>query len=239
MSQYIMRLDDASEWMDAMKWNRMEVLLDKYNIKPIVGVIPANQDPDMVGVYPKDELFWEKVQRWKEKGWTIALHGYTHVFETDCGGLNPVNHRSEFAGVPLECQKEKIRLGYSTLKKHGIKPEIFFAPAHTFDENTLVALREESDIRVISDTIANGIYYQNGFYFIPQQSGRVRKLHFKVCTFCYHPNIMDDNAFDTLEMFIVKENRNFKKVTELTFVQNDKDTLDKVLNFMYFFRRKV
>ena len=73
-----MRLDDASEYMDVEKWQRMEDLLDKYHIKPIVGVIPNNQDPDMVGVYPKDEQFWEKVQRWKEKGWTIALHGYTH-----------------------------------------------------------------------------------------------------------------------------------------------------------------
>ena len=107
MSQYIMRLDDASEDMDVEKWQRMEDLLDKYHIKPIVGVIPNNQDPDMVGVYPKDEQFWEKVQRWKEKGWTIALHGYTHVFETREGGLNPVNDRSEFAGVPLERQKEK------------------------------------------------------------------------------------------------------------------------------------
>lgn len=97
MSQYIMRLDDASEYMDVEKWQRMEDLLDKYHIKPIVGVIPDNQDSDMVGVYPKDEQFWKKVQRWKEKGWIIALHGYTHVFETREGGLNPVNDRSEFA----------------------------------------------------------------------------------------------------------------------------------------------
>lgn len=48
MSQYIMRLDDASEYMDVEKWQRMEDLLDKYHIKPIVGVIPDNQDSDMV-----------------------------------------------------------------------------------------------------------------------------------------------------------------------------------------------
>lgn len=189
-----MRLDDASEYMDVEKWQRMEDLLDKYHIKPIVGVIPNNQDPDMVGVYPKDEQFWEKVQRWKEKGWTIALHGYTHVFETREGGLNPVNDRSEFAGVPLERQKEKIRAGVRILREHGIEPEIFFAPAHTFDENTLIALKEESDIRIISDTIANDIYFENGFYFIPQQSGRVRKLPFKTVTFCYHPNMMKDGG---------------------------------------------
>lgn len=40
MGKYILRLDDAAERMDIVKWNRMEVLLDKYNIKPLVGVIP-------------------------------------------------------------------------------------------------------------------------------------------------------------------------------------------------------
>lgn len=71
MSQYIMRLDDASEYMDVEKWQRMEDLLDKYHIKPIVGVIPDNQDSDMVGVYPKDEQFWKKVQRWKERAGSL------------------------------------------------------------------------------------------------------------------------------------------------------------------------
>lgn len=35
MSRYIMRLDDASEYMDVEKWQRMENLLDKYGIKPM------------------------------------------------------------------------------------------------------------------------------------------------------------------------------------------------------------
>ena len=30
-----MRLDDASEYMDVEKWQRMENLLDKYGIKPM------------------------------------------------------------------------------------------------------------------------------------------------------------------------------------------------------------
>ena len=45
MSCYILRLDDASDYMDVEKWSRMEELLDKYQIKPLVGVIPDNQDP--------------------------------------------------------------------------------------------------------------------------------------------------------------------------------------------------
>ena len=48
MRTYLIRLDDASEYMDLDKWSRMEELLDKYNIKPIFGIIPDNQDPKLV-----------------------------------------------------------------------------------------------------------------------------------------------------------------------------------------------
>lgn len=237
MSQYIMRLDDASEYMDVEKWQRMEDLLDKYHIKPIVGVIPDNQDSDMVGVYPKDEQFWEEVQRWKEKGWTIALHGYTHVFETREGGLNPVNDRSEFAGVPLERQTEKIRAGIRILRDHGIEPEIFFAPAHTFDENTLEALKEESDICIISDTIANDVYFENGFYFIPQQSGRVRRLPFKTATFCYHPNIMQNDGWYNLECFLREHEKKFVEINQMELTRRKLTFLDYALRTLYFARR--
>ena len=46
MSKYIMRLDDAAEKMNVEKWLRMEQLLDKYSIKPLVGVIPACKDSE-------------------------------------------------------------------------------------------------------------------------------------------------------------------------------------------------
>ncbi|HHY99565.1 MAG TPA: DUF2334 domain-containing protein [Tissierellia bacterium] len=205
MSKYIMRLDDACEKMDVEKWNRMEELLDKYNIKPLVGVIPHCEDP-MMDQYQTDSSFWEKVHRWKNKGWTIALHGYNHVYSTECGGINPVNKRSEFAGLPLERQKEKIKKGVMILNEHGIYPKVFFAPSHTFDENTLTALKEETEIRIISDTIAWNSYKKDEFTFVPQQSGRVRKLPLKTVTFCYHPNVMSEQDFDYLEKFLI-ENR--------------------------------
>lgn len=238
MSRYIMRLDDASEYMDVEKWQRMENLLDKYGIKPIVGVIPNNQDPDMVGVYTKDERFWNKALQWHEKGWSIALHGYTHVFETKDGGINPVNSRSEFAGVPLERQKEKIRLGVAKLKEHGLAPQIFFAPAHTFDENTLAALKQDSDIRVISDTIATDVYYKNGLYFIPQQSGKVRKLPFKTVTFCYHPNMMQENNFAELELFLSECGSWFTHFSDDLLKRREVNAADEIVKWVYFFRRK-
>lgn len=201
MSKYILRLDDACEKMDIEKWDRMEQLLDKYGVKPLVGVIPHCEDP-MMDDYPIDSNFWSKVNNWISKDWSIAMHGYNHVYSTECGGINPINKRSEFAGEPLEVQKEKIRKGISIMREHDINPNIFFAPSHTFDKNTLLALKAESDINIISDTIANDVYYQDDFQFVPQQSGRVRKLPFKVVTFCYHPNMMQENDFLILECFL-------------------------------------
>ena len=80
----------------------------------------------------------------------------------------------------------------------------FFAPAHTFDTNTIKALLQETNIRIISDVPANKPFTKYGMTFVPQQSGRVRELPFAVQTFCYHPNIMQDNNFNELEAFLQK-----------------------------------
>ena len=230
MSKYIIRLDDACEKMDVEKWDRMEKLLDKYKVRPVVGVIPHCEDP-MMDKYEFDAEFWKKVEIWKNKGWTIAMHGYNHVYSTSCGGINPVNKRSEFAGETLELQKNKIRLGIAVLREHGIEPEVFFAPSHTFDENTLVALKEESDIRIISDTIAIDCYKKGEFVFIPQQCGSVRKLPFKVVTFCYHPNTMNEESFERLENFL--NNTRFISISDCYFTSREKKLIDKLLNQVY------
>ena len=233
---YLMRLDDASEYMDIKKWTRIETLLDKYNIKPIYGIIPSNEDPELLK-YGKVDDFWKLMKNWQNKGWTPALHGYTHVFESEDGGINPVNKRSEFAGVLLERQKEKIKNGYEILKKNKIETKIFFAPAHTFDKNTLIALKEESSIRIISDTVSNDVYFNDGFYFIPQQSGVCRKLPFKIVTFCYHLNIMEDDDFDRLEKFLELYGTCFVSMDQIKLHKKKRSLLDLILKELYFMRR--
>ncbi len=238
MSQYILRLDDASDYMDTKKWQRMEELLEQYGVKPLVGIIPDNRDPSLVESYQQDPAFWTKVERWKDKGWELALHGCYHKYITEEGGMNPVNKRSEFAGVPLEQQCQMIRHGVETLKQHGISPRVFFAPSHTFDENTLAALKAGSEIRIISDTVANDVYYQDEFYFIPQQSGHVRKLPFRVVTFCYHPNMMEDADFAALEAFLKNHIQCFASVSDLAMKKRAKSTLDWMLRKIYFAKRR-
>lgn len=230
MPKYIMRLDDACEKMDVCKWDRIEKLLDRYDVRPLVGVIPHCEDP-MMDKYEFDSDFWSKVNSWVKKGWTIALHGYNHVYTTKSGGLNPVNKRSEFAGEPLEIQRKKIREGVDFFRAHGINPLVFFAPSHTFDKNTLTALKEESDIRFISDTPANKPYTEYGMTFVPQQSGRVRKLPFEIVTFCYHPNGMNEVGFEELEIFL-KKNKFIDFPLNIT--TRKKSFIDKLLMKVYY-----
>ena len=234
---YLLRLDDASEYMNTEKWTRMEKLLDKYGIKPVFGIIPHNEDPQLI-VYKKDPAFWDWARQKVADGWTPAMHGYSHCFETKEGGINPVNRYSEFAGVSYERQCEKIKNGYRILMEHEINPEIFFAPAHTFDENTLKALETETPIRVISDTIANDVYYEDPFYFIPQQSGSVRKLPFKTVTFCYHPNVMEDNDYILLEVFFKGNHGFFQDYAQMKRGKRSQNMCDRILKFLYFYRRK-
>lgn len=239
MKNYLIRLDDASEYMDVDKWSRMEELLDCYSIKPIVGIIPKNEDPKMKGVYEKNGHFWDIVNRWIKKGWTPAMHGYEHRYVSEDGGINPVNHKSEFAGLPYEEQRVKIREGYRILLKHDICPELFFAPSHTFDEKTMEALFVETSIRVISDTIAWDVYKNGTFWFIPQQSGRVRALPFETVTFCYHPNTMNNNMFEELEEFIDSHKKMFRPVDveNVKMVRRGMKTIDYILKWLYYRKR--
>lgn len=235
---YLMRLDDMSDHRDIEKWSRMEALLDRYGVKPIYGIIPDNKDPELCR-YPADERFWETCRRWMDKGWMPAMHGYQHLYSTQQGGIHPVNSYSEFAGVALEQQRDMLRDGYRILKENGIEPDIFFAPAHTFDANTLSALKTETPVRVISDTVANDVYFEDDLYYIPQQTGSVRSLPLKVVTFCYHPNTMDEESFLALETFLADNASRFGVYNKALLKERTKDLRDRFLQNAYFGLRKL
>ena len=78
----LIRIDDIAENMNWADMDKCESLFDKYNIKPLLGVIPNNQDKKLY-IYEKKEKFWDKVRLWQDKGWEIAMHGFTHVYDTE------------------------------------------------------------------------------------------------------------------------------------------------------------
>ena len=243
MNKYLIRLDDACPTMDAKKWQRIEDLLDAYGVRPMVGIIPYNEDPE-TSPDPYDERFWDKARNWGGyKGWAIALHGYNHVCTTNDGmkGLNPMWRRSEFAGLPLETQREKIRKGVAVLKENGINPRYFFAPSHTYDENTLEALRQESDIRIISDTIATKPYKDGDFTIIPQLGGHCSEMKISgIWTFCFHPTAMNDAQFNAVEDFLKVHKGEFVSFSELDLNNlGGKNFMSKLLSWLYFTTRKL
>lgn len=234
---YIIRLDDAAPCMNHFKWNKVEKLLQKYNINPLIGIIPDVQDEELI-IYKEDKNFWEKARKWESSGFAhIAMHGYQHVYQTNCVGINPVNNRSEFAGVCFEKQKQMLELGYAKLKEKGLNVDTFFAPSHTFDENTIKALKAVTPIRIISDTVANDVYIKDGITYVPQQSGRCRRLPFKITTFCYHPNEMLPADFVQLEKFLSNNAAEFVKFSSV-LKKRPYSRLDEILNKLYFYRKK-
>ena len=111
-------MDDICENMNWELMNRCELLFDKYEIKPLLGVIPANKDPELLA-YPKSELFWNKVKNWKSKGWEITMHGCNHLYtqKSDKNDIFNYGGDSEFYGLDYSKQFDKIELGLSEFKK--------------------------------------------------------------------------------------------------------------------------
>lgn len=238
--QYLLRLDDACETMDAEKWGRIEKILHSRNIKPLIAVIPNNQDPELKNSFGNKE-FWSHLKELERIGWEICMHGNTHIYHTRSGGLNPVHNRSEFAGLSLETQREEIRKGFLEFSKNNILPRIFSAPSHTFDNNTLLALKKETPIRIISDTISFNPYLKNDFCFIPNQFSRVRNIWLPgLFTFSYHPGTMKDSDFQYLEKFLDLHGRRFLCFSDLNLNGLRKRRLaDYIYSYIYFLFRKT
>ena len=79
----LIRIDDVCENMDWNLVQKLESLFDRYSIKPVLGVIPKNQDESFL-TFPKNDKFWEQVRNWQDKGWEIVQHGYTHIYDNLC-----------------------------------------------------------------------------------------------------------------------------------------------------------
>ena len=153
--------------MDWQRFYAFKALLDKYQVKPLIGIVPDNRDENLKGTLegaPED--FWAYVRQLKEEGWSIALHGCHHVYTTGKGGIFPLNNFSEFAGAPYETQREMLAQGKAILNENGIYTDLFMAPAHSYDKNTLRALKENGFTRV-TDGFGSRPYSWQGLTFYP------------------------------------------------------------------------
>lgn len=170
----LLRFDDICPTMNYEQFGRAMELLRKIDAKPLLGVIPDCHDPDLQIEAPHED-FWLYMQQLQKRGYTLAMHGYQHVFDTDCRGTVSMGRKSEFAGHSLEGQTKKIKLGKEILFEHGINTDIFFAPAHSYDDNTLKAL-SMNGFRYISDGMSAKPYKKHGIICLPCRSGGVPRI---------------------------------------------------------------
>ena len=195
----LFRLDDITPDMDWNKFYRVKAIFDKYKVRPLLGVVPDNGDAALVrGEYHED--FWEYMASLERSGWLIAQHGYRHVYETKDAGLLGLKKASEFAGLPYEVQYDKLEKGREILQKNGLNATIFMAPGHTYDRNTLKALRR-LEYTCVSDGYANLPYYTKGLLFVPSRSARPR-LSQGLDTICIHCNDLGERDYGELENFL-------------------------------------
>lgn len=228
-----------------MNWHlmdRCEKLFDKYNIKPVMGVVPNNQDP-ILKSFPKRENFWKIVKDWQSKGWEISMHGYNHLYLRDTNKKDYFNYggKSEFYGESLAIQSQKIRLGLEIFHKNEIKIRSFFAPNHTYDYNTFIALKNSGIFEVI-DGYGLKPYMENKIKFTPQLFHKLFFLPFGLQTTQIHLNKLNKKDFQNFKAFVEKKYKNIVTYDEALSLLSDKiidKTLNKFINFILILKRKI
>lgn len=204
------RLDDITPDMDWERFLKFKELLDRYQVKPLIGVVPENRDENLKSEYKKRDKgpddFWGYIRGLQKEGWVIAMHGLYHIYTTKKGGLFPLNNFSEFAGVPLEGQRQMLDRGKKILKAKGIETQLFMAPAHSYDANTLKALRE-TGFTALTDGFGKLPYDFKGLTFYPisfHLSSTLKKAE-GYSTMVVHTGTVRENDLKRYENYFKRE----------------------------------
>lgn len=201
MARFVIRLDDICPCMDHRKFQRAKSLFDQFDVRPLLGIVPENRDPEL-DVEDEYRNFWTDMLALHNRGWSIAQHGCHHVYETDRSGILRIQRRSEFAGIPIQQQREKLLLGRALLRQHGVQTDTFMPPSHSFDRNTIAAL-QECGFRCVTDGFGVRPYVVGGITFVPQLFATPRTfLNCGLYTICLHLNSFAESDFERLHGFI-------------------------------------
>ena len=187
------RMDDITPDMNWDNFSFFRDLFDKAGITPLLGIVPKNSDKNLQ-IEPEREDFYEIMKGLKQEGYVLAMHGYQHLYTTKKGGCFPLNHFSEFAGVPYEQQKRMLADGKRILSENGIETDIFMAPAHSYDNNTLKALKEVGFTK-LTDGFGTTPYLWKEMVFYPisfRLAGSLKKQK-GYTTLVIHANTINDS----------------------------------------------
>jgi predicted deacetylase len=199
-AQYLLRIDDLCPRVARDRWQALRALIQDFNLKPILAVVPENRDPGL-DASPPDPEFWRDLSVLQNSGAAIGLHGYRHLCASRGRSLLGLESLSEFAGVAPGLQREWIAAGLRILRGHGLNPRIFVAPRHGFDASTLIALRAQG-VPLLSDGFARAPFLRSGITWIPHQLWAPIDKAQGLWTICVHPNTASDAELDRLRAFL-------------------------------------
>jgi len=196
--RFVLRFDDICPTMHWKTWLAIEDLLIKHELKPILAIVPDNRDP-VLQVDPPAKDFWQRARYWQSLGWTIALHGYQHLYVAKAAGIVNLRKKSEFASLSESAQEEKLRQGTEIFAREGIHSRVWIAPGDAFDEVTVSLLP-----RFGLDIISAGWFWEpfsgpHGVTWMPCQLSILRNVPSGVWTVCYHPNSWSDLDFEQFQ----------------------------------------
>lgn len=194
MTKYILRFDDITpEFLTTQTWFEMNEFLKKFELKVILGVIPFSKDKNL-NVKGDRQKGIKILKNLYNEGHLIAIHGCHHDLENiSSKSLVPINRYGEFAGKSKRIQYMLLSKAYSWFLNNGIIPNVWMAPAHSFDEITIECLKELK-INIISDGLFYGPRLREGMIWIPQQIWQFKKFPFGCWTICIHLLDMSDNS---------------------------------------------
>lgn len=242
MAKYIIRFDDFYVGMERNNLLRVSETILQFSIPAIIGVVPSWQD-DSVVVDPVTESdFWGTIRKLRDHGCEIALHGFTHKLFAH-KNLLAVNSYGEFSGLEYSEQKRRISEGLKILMQNGIQSRMFMPPAHSFDQNTVLALKE-SGIPLITDGKCFFPYDYEGVLFLPQISSKFKNFYpFGIITICLHPQWLNDQNYIELSEFCRKKTEKIISVEQAIGIYKSMSIFsrkfDTAIRCMYFFLKKT
>jgi len=237
--EYIFRLDDITPKANWKNIEKIEKIFDKYWSKPIIWVVPNNKDP-YLNRFKENNDFWEKIKKLEKKWWIIAQHWYEHIDITSESGILWINNRSEFVWLSFKKQLDRLQKWKNILEnKLWIKIKWFMAPDHSFDKNTIKALKK-LNFEYITDWLA--LYPFTFFWlkFLPQQLWSFRNNLYWIkswyATICLHLdeiNSNDEKFFGKVENFIRKNKENILSWNQIEKLNYKKKYKKNIINFLF------
>ena len=230
----ILRLDDITESSDWSYLSQVEKVLDKYNIKPLIGVVPINGDKKIIANnnHISRNMFFSKVKKMQEKGYTIAMHGVYHSLKnTSEKSIVDINSYGELTDLCYQDKYSQLNLGLKTLNDRKITTNVYMPPAHWIDKDTIDILKKNG-FKYVTDGLFAYPRKIDEMWFIPQQMWRVRRVKIPgIFTICLHINNETQASINNLIDFLEENHNDFVDFYSLK-VEKYENIFCKFYNFV-------